>query len=631
MNQMNKPTIYTLSPARGQALLNFQGRLFPSAQMEVFETDTIEEVRQKNKQNKPSETELNSDFRNLLIHGDCLSACAYLKSKDIKVDLVYIDPPFASGANYAKKIYLRNGNSEAVENDDSSIGEEIMYGDIWQKEDYLNWLYERLLAIREVMSETASIYVHLDWHIGHYVKVLMDEVFGEENFQREIIWSKGNVSGFKGHANNWIQVHDSIYYYTKNNDRYVFNKRYQNYSEEYLNNFNKVDEKGKKYWQWSPTEIRYLDDLKGLPISDVWDIKYENNMSSNRTDYSTQKPEELVKKAIINRIIESSAQEGMIIADFFVGSGTTAKCTHDLKCKFIAGDIGVNAIQTTRDRLIEVGAEFDILKVNDGVRLFRNPEQTTAKIFSLIDGYKTRKDIGLGEFWDGGIVSSTGNFVPVKFIPIHDKLTKELLDILLEEIYQLQEINEGVSTVNLIYAYSEPDIDQSYVNKTIKEAGKTSIAVNLVSIDELLGEKGDKLFMPDNAVIKLTKTKEGLQVEIVRYYSPYLKQKIDEYNNRKVKKTEQLNLKDEPTEIPASKKPVTISDNGLELIESVQFDTTLRKDGVWVSNTDLEDKAGVKDKIKAVYQLPTDKFKVKIRNIAGDELIIDSDFLQKNK
>ena len=193
-----KPIEYNITPAKGQALLNFQGRRLPQ-KITLFETKLIEKVRpSKNGQQtiKTDEIELNKDFTNQLIHGDVLSTCAYLKDKDIKIDLVYIDPPFASGANYAKKIYLRNGNKTEFENS-NVIGEEVMYGDIWQKEDYLNWLYERLLAIKEVMSEKASIYVHLDYHIGHYVKILLDEIFGEENFRREIVWSLKGVSGYK--------------------------------------------------------------------------------------------------------------------------------------------------------------------------------------------------------------------------------------------------------------------------------------------------------------------------------------------------------------------------------------------------------------------------------------------------
>ena len=138
--------------------------------------------------------------------------CAYLKASNVKVDLVYIDPPFASGANYAKKIVLRNGSGgknggAAIEGSDNAIGEEVMYGDIWQKEDYLNWLYERLLAMRQVLSDTGSIYVHLDWHIGPYVKILIDKVFGEENFLNEIIWQRFN---FHADANKFGIVHEAF-------------------------------------------------------------------------------------------------------------------------------------------------------------------------------------------------------------------------------------------------------------------------------------------------------------------------------------------------------------------------------------------------------------------------------------
>ncbi len=170
--QPYKPLPYTIAPARGQALLSFAGRRMPD-HLPLFEVAKVEEVHAGDAPLFAGDAPAAEP--NLLLHGDCLSACAYLKAKNIKVDLVYIDPPFASGANYAKKIFLRNGGNATLEGEDNSIAEEVMYGDIWQKEDYLNWLYERLLAIREVMNESGAIYIHLDWHIGHYVKVLCDE------------------------------------------------------------------------------------------------------------------------------------------------------------------------------------------------------------------------------------------------------------------------------------------------------------------------------------------------------------------------------------------------------------------------------------------------------------------------
>ena len=134
---------------------------------------------------------------NMVIRGECVSACAYLKEQGIQVDLVYIDPPFASGADYAKKVYIRRNPKVAeviaqaeqeLDVDELKAFEEKMYGDVWDKEKYLNWMYENLMAIKSIMSETASIYVHLDWHIGHYVKILLDEVFGESHFLNEIVW-----------------------------------------------------------------------------------------------------------------------------------------------------------------------------------------------------------------------------------------------------------------------------------------------------------------------------------------------------------------------------------------------------------------------------------------------------------
>ena len=613
---MKTPKQYNITPAKGQALLNFQGRRFPD-KIDVFETELIEEVRNTKAKEQDlfvKETDLNSDFRNLLIQGDCLSACAYLKQQNIKVDLVYIDPPFASGANYAKKLYLRNGGKSEIEAEDNTIGEEVMYGDIWQKEDYLNWLYERLLAIKEIMSESGSIYVHLDRNIGHYVKIMMDEVFGEENFRSEIIWANLSVSGFKSQANNWIRGHDSIFYYL-NGEECTFNKEFlKEFSEGTVRRYDKIDEDGRRYkiyYEGSLERRRYLDESEGLPIADTWvDINsMQTAMGSEYINYATQKPE-----ALLERIIKASSDQGMIVADFFSGSGTTAKVANDLNRKFIACDIGINALQTTRDRLGKAEASFDILKIQDGLRLFRNPAQTTAKIFSIIDGFKSRTDLNLNDFWDGGIAQAKGTYSPVKFSGIHDKLTKELLDVYLEEIYKLEDTTNKANEVIIIYAHKDLEIDQDYLNKQLNKTAKIELKVKLVALDGLLGEKRDALFTPDNADIKVSKQGSKYKVEIKKFFSPYLKNKIDDYNAKKTKKgTLEQDLS----------KAVIISSNGLELIEAVQFDTTLKK--VWKSNPDLEEKAGIKEKIKGVYTLDTDKFKMKIRNIAGDEIIIDSE------
>ena len=378
---------------------------------------------------------------NLVIRGECVSACAYLKEQGIEVDLVYIDPPFASGADYAKKVYVRRNPkvAEAIERaeeeldiDELKAFEEKMYGDVWDKEKYLNWVWENLTAIKSVMSETASIYVHLDWHIGHYVKILLDEVFGEDRFINEIIWQK--TTSPKAQSIQFSNVHDTIFVYSKTSN-YLFNQQYKDYDDEYINNFYRyTDAEGRRYrisdfsqngqgegkifgdifiepapgkhWIWSQEKInegikngkiiiskngipglkRYLDEMLGNPLRDIWDdVNSIGPQSREDTAYSTQKPE-----ALLERIIKASSDENMLVADFFGGSGVTAAVANKLGRRFIHCDIGINSIQTTRDRLVADGAEFDILEIKDGVQLYRNPVQTMDKIKSLIPGLKIK-------------------------------------------------------------------------------------------------------------------------------------------------------------------------------------------------------------------------------------------------
>ena len=328
----------------------------------------------------------------------------------------------------------------------------------------------------------------------------------------------------------------------------------------------------------------------------------------------------------------------MTVADFFSGSGTTAKVAFELGRRFIACDIGVNAIQSTRDGLVEAGASFDVLKIQDGIRLFRNPAQTMAKLFSLVEGFKKRDELELGEFWDGGLPGASGRYIPLKFVGLQERLTPALLDVYLEEIYQL-ESDDRAEGVRILYAHRDLAVDQAYVNKRLKASGKTQLKVELVSLNELLDRKAASLFTPDSAVLDVKPGKKGeLAVTVKQYFSPYLKAKLDEFNAKRGKKNggelieangngEENGNGDtnggEAAKTSVPFKAVTISDAGLELIEAVQFDTTLRKDGVWVSNPALEDKAGPKEKIQGSYTVAAKTFKVKLRNIAGDEIVLE--------
>ena len=363
-----KIKLYNLTPVDGEALLSYKGRLnAEDLYMQLYDIDENKGELVNVVEGKPK--------AGLVFDGDCLSVCAYLKEHNIQVDLVYIDPPFASSANYSKKLHLRNkkAKDEMKATCDSSIGEEIMYSDIWKKEDYLNWLYTRLIAIKEIMSDDASIYVHLDWHIGHYVKVLLDEIFGEENFKNEIIW---HYQTYQGQVDSYFpRKHDTIFLYSKSNNPFFVLQKDDNPEgtidftrwNSYLNenneitgaNYPKTDSRFDGYIKrfikenhrnTGPKDV--ILRIEGNTIDDVWDIKaVDPKNKSEKEDYITQKPEELLK-----RIIKASSTKDMVVADFFGGSGVTAKVSYDLGRKFITGDVGTNAIQTIRDRLKKAGA-----------------------------------------------------------------------------------------------------------------------------------------------------------------------------------------------------------------------------------------------------------------------------------
>lgn len=578
-------------------------------------------------------------FKNLLIRGECLSACAYLKDKGIKVDLVYIDPPFASGADYAKKVYIRRNPKlaekikkaeEQLEMEGLRAFEEKMYGDIWNKEDYLNWMYENLMAIKSVMSETASIYVHLDWHIGHYVKILMDEVFGEDNFRNEIIWYYPNKIPDKRKP-LFTNCSDFILFYCKSDDQ-VFNIQYRSITphkrakEIKINGLKQSvrDENGNVVYETYDQSM----------LDNVWNIPSLAGSSHEKHEigYVTQKP-----KALLERVINASSNEGMIVADFFGGSGVTAKVANSLKRNFIHVDVGLNSIQTTRDCLIAEGAGFDVLAIKDGVSLFRNPVQTMDKLKTLITGLKNENS--LDSFWEGAIHDSKLGMTPVYIPNLLDHSTKVLDIPLMNRVLNeaMPELPDGVKQVIVYYV----DIDdEKALYKFIDEYNPTEIKVELHDLKSVL----DDVVINDIAEYEVKKTKGGYEIEITRFFSDRLMQKIDEYNQKKGLSENRKDLfngeegeVEEETgedEEERSKKakwtPIEISEHGLELIELISLDCT-NKEGIWHSDTEIKiDKNGfvLKDgqKTKEFWdgkiRCSKKPLRMKIRNIAGDESVL---------
>jgi adenine-specific DNA-methyltransferase len=584
--------------------------------MPYYEVETIETV------GEPSE--------NLVIRGECISACAYLKEKGIKVDLVYIDPPFASGADYAKKVYLRKNPKLAekvaaaeqeMDIDELKAFEEKMYGDIWQKEDYLNWMYENLMAIKNVMSDNATIFVHLDWNIGHYVKILLDEIFGQDKFLNEIVWSYDKWSA---KSNTLQKNHDVIYFYSKNED-YLFNEVKvitRNLTEKYKSGYSLgggFGSDGLVVYDESLPKVKELiasgkykvvyANMDGKPISDVWNIPFINPVANERVDYSTQKPE-----ALLQRIIKLSSNKRMIVADFFGGSGVTAKVAIDLDRSFIHCDIGINSIQIVRDRLKETNASFQILEIKDGVSLFRNPQQTMDKLATLIPGLQ--KDIkGISSFWFGAITKSKEGIVPV-YVPNLLNTQEKVLDIPTINTIINQELqNLEVNARKVIVYYIDID-DQKALEKFIKDNNATEIEVELKDLKNLLHD----VVIEDIIGFKTTKTKNGYETEITKLISDRLIQKIGEFNQ-----------KGNMQSVAKGKKfePINISNEGIELIELIALDCD-NTEGQWHSTTEIKiDKFGyvIKDGIKSKNfwngKISSDRkpLRIKIRNISGDETI----------
>lgn len=572
--------------------------------MPYYEVEPLESV------GEPSE--------NLVIRGECISACAYLKEKGIKVDLVCIDPPFASGADYAKNVYLRRNPKLAekvalaeqqMDSDELRAFEEKMYGDIWKKEDYLNWLYENLIAVKSIMSENAGIFLHLDTKIGHYAKILMDEVFGEEGFINEIIW---HYNKFAGKATGFHSNHDVIFFYC-NSDKPTFNKIRVAVDKQRKQTARVWDSKLKKAIQKKDEngDLIYYDQTdKGL--DDTWmDVPLVNPMAKERfdIDYATQKPE-----ALLQRLISAGSNEGMVVADFFGGSGVTAKSAHSLGRKFIHVDIGINSIQTVRDRLKEANANFQILEIKDGVSLFRNPQQTMDKLATLIPGLQ-RGVKGISNFWFGAISKSKEGIVPV-YVPNLLNTQEKVLDIPLINIIINQELqNLDVNAKKIIVYYIDID-DQKTLEKFIKENNATEIEVELKDLKNLLHD----VVIQDIVDFKSKEIKGAYEIEITKFISDRLSQKINEFNQKG-------NLQS----ISSGKKfsPINISEEGLELIELIAVDCK-NVDGQWHSSNEIKiDKLGymIKDGVKTKEfwdgKIISEKKpkRIKIRNISGDETI----------
>jgi DNA modification methylase len=343
----------------------------------------VEFVQKSGKAEKPNQFDyetLNKNWSNLLFHGDNSEVLHSLLANGFrgKIDLIYIDPPFDSAADYVKKVELKGKDSKTVEqkelfkNEQQSVVEQTQYTDLWKGSEYLQFMFERLILLRELLSEQGSIYLHCDWHKSHHLRFLLDEVFGEDNFINEIVWE--NQGSWIEPDNKFPNRHNNIYIYSKNKDK-IFNRLYEadfsksvnyqrwsNYiidNRIYGNNYPKSDSRFNPYYNKfvkennrEPVDSDIIVDFKGDVLGSMWYLKTVDPKSSENTNYPTQKPE-----ALLERIIMASSNPDSIVLDCFMGSGTTVAVAQKLGRRWIGADLNKIAVQTTIQRMSKIWNE----------------------------------------------------------------------------------------------------------------------------------------------------------------------------------------------------------------------------------------------------------------------------------
>ena len=505
----------------------------------------------------------------------------------------------------------------------------------------------------------------------------MDEIFGEGNFRNDISWK--STASHNDSSKSFSSISDHIYFYSLSENG-VFNTLYTPYTDEYIANewiklpsgryykaenmldpqlkmeeydfhgtrarWRTTPEKFEVLWNAEQTEVPnshgriklgkngkpikrcriiFKDELPGTPINDIWnDISYVAGRSQEKEDYATQKPE-----ALLERIIKASSNEGMLVADFFGGSGVTAAVAHKLNRRFIHGDVNINSLQTARDRLVNAGAEFEIKEVKDGVRLFRNPVQTMDKLRdNLIPGLTANAKLD-SQYWAGSIMDSKYGMMPV-YLPNLLDGSKRVLDKseMMNIIHKaLPDLPDEVKRVIIYYV----DVEEINELRQFIEAEnqQTLIEFELRDLKQVL----DEVIMEDEAEWDLQETKDplglsmGWKLQLKSFHSDRVAKKVHDFNEKGVLQTNKKRASGKS----ANFSKIKLSDEGLETIEWASVDcVNAEKNASWHSDMEVKiEKMGTvtingkktQDYWDASIVSDDKPLRLKIRNICGDETI----------
>lgn len=596
---------YKFQPIKGYPMLNWRGK-------RPFTATQFYPAQKKEEYGEPVDGWMNKIF-----WGDNLQVMSHLlKGFRGKIDLIYIDPPFDSQADYKKRIKLK---SKQVVNDSTSF-EEKQYTDIWTNDEYLQFMYERIVLLRELLSDKGTIWLHCDYRKGYLLKAILDEVFGAQSYITEVIWKRASA---RGNVKKGLSVaHDQIFVYGKT-DQPIWTPPRCEYSEEYIARFSQVDSDGRRYtldnmispnpdrpnldyeWNgvrrvWRVTKDRmrelhnegrlgytstgvarfkrFLDELEGQPLTTLWDdIDAVNSQARERVNYPTQKPVKLLE-----RIIHTASTPGGIVFDCFMGSGTTQSAAMKLGRKFIGADINVGSVQTTTKRLISLlnemrGAEesesagFEVYNVNN-YEIFRNPVQAKELLLEALEIQPLAKSSLFDGEKDGKLV---------KILPVNRIATKSDLNSLINgfdysswQIKQNENPNQSVESILLVCMGHEPDL-KAHLELEVKP-----FKLNVEVVD-ILRDKSQLEFKRDSeAVIEV----EGDELIISKFYPMNLLQK--------------LSLQKEKVE------------DWREMVESIMIDWNYDGAILQPSVLDVPDKNGL---VEGRYKVPADAGTIRVK------------------
>jgi adenine-specific DNA-methyltransferase len=555
---------YEFEPIKGYPMLNWRGkRPFTSTQYFPAQLKEVhgEEV---------------DGWRNKIFWGDNLQVMSHLlKEFRGKVDLIYIDPPFDSKADYKKKIKLRGTKYEG----DTGSFEEKQYTDIWTNDEYLQFMYERLVLCRELLSERGSIVVHADCVKSHQIRCLLDEIFGEKNFLNEVIW---DYRRWPTPALEYQKMHDNLTIYTRKKGEHIFNRQFMERTESTEKRWKGKaiiaahNEDGDRI----PSDYN-VEDSQGSPLNDVWYVPIVAPSGHERSGYPTQKPEALIEKLVLG-----NSNPGSIVFDCFMGSGTAQVVAMRQGRRFIGADINVGSIQTTTKRLLteaeelrqqELGGHqkkytgFEVFNVNH-YDIFRNPIQAKELLIEALELQKLEYSAVFDGEKDGRMVK----IMPVNRIAARADLNELIagFDYKSWERKQNESPNRPVEKITLVCMGHEPDL----LAQLELAAKPFKIDVEVVDI---LRDKAELEFKRDSQA-KLAIEKGELLIE--KFYPMNLLQK--------------LSLQKESVE------------DWKELVESVLIDWNY--DGA-VLQPAVVDIPGKNDLVKGAYPVPQDAGTIRVK------------------